>query len=257
MPKLTVSALVPDFEFQIINADDTVKAMATHTMVRVRRRALAGQGSRGPLPTPQDGRAWKDTGQLLDSVDVQMRQGRGLPYALVLPTGLRSNAEEVAQRRKSRSKAARDKVRTRLKGLRKRGRLGLGEEGIRSKAARAAAEARRLGRKGVRVAKFRAILRRADRAGKYGISDAYVRDRVKKAGRIGYRQAKRNMDVAAILANKPKDANSIKGNRGVYHVIESNKADEKEARDVAVKVAKYELVEKGSRVAHRGTGVAT
>lgn len=256
---LSADVIVPEFTFRVSNPREVVVAMGRAQRVRVRSRVLAGQGSRGPLPRSKDGRPYIASGQLLDSIEDELRLPRspdGLPFVMVLPTGLRREVAEVGKQRKQRSARRRKARRAQLRAMRAAGQLGLGEEGIRARAARAATEARRVGRTNVRVGTFRAIFRRAERAGRYGISDAQIREQASQAGKLGYRQARRNMDVAAILMNKPKDLRARNGNRGEYIVLEATLQDRRALQKIAVKLARFELVEKDSRAVHRGTGVA-
>jgi hypothetical protein len=259
MPSLlSVEMVVPDFTFRIENPTEVLQAMGEWEAEAVVQRTREGLGAEGPLPPTASGHPLNATGQLLRSVRAELRPAvgiNGLPYVLVLPTGLRSEVAEVAKQRAARSRRRAARARAELLQLRREGTLGLGEAAIRARAGRAAARARELGGR-ARASTFTRLLRKAERAGRFGISDAEIRTRAKQAGRLGYRQARRNMDVAAILANAPKDKRAKNGRRGVFIVFRPTLEEERALQRIAVDRARFALVEKQTGIAHRGRGVA-
>lgn len=245
---LSFEVFVPEMEFRIDNPVEVVRAMAQYQARTVRNRIAAGDGSRGALPRSADGRPYRRTNQLFESIDFEMRTFRAsLPYAIVGPTGTRNEAKDRQASRRRRAAARRRTVRTELRALRRAGVIGLGESAIR---ARANAIARtRAGR-----TRARRAFRELERRGAYGISDAEIAIRAKRAGKFSSRNYIRNMDIAAILANPPKDARSISGKRGVYIVFEANEEDLRAQARIVAELAHFELVEKKTKARHRGRG---
>jgi hypothetical protein len=102
------------------------------------------------------------------------------------------------------------------------------------------------------VARKRKALR-ADLAAA-GVEEAAIKSQLKtiKSRRVH----KTNMDVAAVLANDPKDKRARAGNRARYDLFATTEQEKKQLATIAANVARVALVEKQTGARHQGGGVA-
>ena len=200
---LRIDVVIPRFEIRVENAREVVRAMAENHLRRTRKRLERGESHAGPLPVPKDGgRPLNRSGQLINSLGIQLKGSAERPFAEILPQGKREDADDRGKRRRAGLARRRRSLSTRLRA-----------SGMDARDARRAATAR-----------------------------------IKAS-----RAASRNMDVAAILANEPKDQRSINGDRERYWILGKSDEDERILAEIAASLARFALVEpSGAR--HRGQG---
>jgi hypothetical protein len=190
----TVSLEIPQFRFEVEDQNTVVASMATRALVLVRARALSGEGAWGPFPAPKDvGKPYNRSGQLSRSIGVRWNLGGARPRAFIEPLGDRDDAED-----------------------------------------------RKAGRNQARLVRQRRLRKRAtaNYARRYGVTK---RDARKLFGRKIFefskqalrRLARRNMDVAAILAWPPKDKRARNGQRARYDMFFLRRFELEEVRKIA------------------------
>lgn len=218
---LSYDVICPDFDFVVQNAPDVIRAMSQYELAAVKRRIESGQGASGPLPIPKDGgRPLIRSGQLLASIDALIRTpGQGLPYAEVLPGGTRT---DQADRQKGRARDLRRRrgiVRQALKPYTSKRALFFGVE-----------------------------------AWSAGLSKDEVKARLSKIKHTSRLRGGRNMDVASILANPPKDKRALRGNRGIYDVFHATADETEQMTAIAGNLLSVALVERESGEQYAGQG---
>lgn len=207
---LTADMIIPDFEFEVLNAEEVLRAMAETQLAATKDRFKRGQGVDGALPRGKktEGRPLVESGQLENSIAIRYSKIGQKTFAEIRPEGERT---ELPARMKARLRRL----------AKKRG------------AAKRAFKAQDVGELGdvnpfIAAALFSAELKKE-----------------LKTVRVKRIRAKSNMDVAAILNYEPKDKRAKNGGRGVYNFWWYARGELEAVRDSARRVARVALVESG------------
>lgn len=113
---LSVEIIVPEFELQLENEEEVVRAMGRYQLEETKRRLRAGQGSDGPLAKPKDGgKPMRRSEQILESIRSLVKKRSRYWEANIEPTGERSDARDRQASKRRRVNAARKALATELR----------------------------------------------------------------------------------------------------------------------------------------------
>jgi hypothetical protein len=212
---LKVTTYVPEMRPRYTNERETITAMTTRFLIRLKTRTIAGRGVDGPLPAPKDGgQAYNRTGTLVSGI------------AHVVAWKPRAGA----QRATFGPLAVSDGTWTGV--VRAFGDRPANEHGTTERAQYSARRRQAEARAGAAVGGFLSSL-----------GSPVPGLRRPRLSRIRVRTVSTNAALAAVLSVRPRDLRASNGGRAEYRVFEANDGEHEEMGEIARSMLVVELVE--------------